>query len=186
MGNTSMWVRVPINTYNRDRRGGHQATIVTDSMGWQEYMSPAGARFQKRKTRREQRREHNKITREALRSHHNTTLEDERDQRELDHQMWLAEMEMEAEWLQDEYDYNHPLDYHNDDPEPYDPMEDYFYYDDYTDGDEYLHPNPSSYYVAGHLSKIGLTRMEMNARISIEDAGKTLGDILQEALERRG
>lgn len=68
MGRRYTWIKALITTENRDRPGGHGHTYVTDGMGWSEPYSPAGAQFLKRRTRRNQRREHARITREAIHS----------------------------------------------------------------------------------------------------------------------
>lgn len=168
MGTRYTWVKALITTENRDRPGGHRHTYATDGMGWNEPYSPAGAKFLKRRTRRAQRREHARITREAIQSFY--------EDQELDlHEPML--MDLDNDWYDDEpmdwEDYNdNPFDDYPDDysydPYPYDPYDDYDYLDGYYSARAYAREEDPYDRIIKH-----------------EDAGKSLGEILEEIQARK-
>lgn len=130
--------------------------------------------------RRIKRREHNRIIREQLRLQEADAVADYLEKMRLiqeEENAYFAEMAAEFEYgrdLDDLYADDHPG--YNDD-----------YYDDYYDSDYY-----SSYdfggdtYAEGVLTREGLTRLDLNAHVIQEqDAGKSLGDLLEDILKRK-
>lgn len=136
--------------------------------------------------RRIERREHARIIREAAWQHENDI--------NFERQEAIHEA-LDAEWYDDDpmdyldwYERNninmmgddYPLSYEDDHPgydDYYDP------YDDLCPWDEVHISQPL--YEAGYLSKEGLTRLDLNARIKVEDAGLSLGDILSDILKKQ-
>ena len=168
MGTRYTWVKALITTENRDRPGGHGHTYATDGMGWNELHSPAEAKFLKRRTRRAQRKEHARITREAIQSFY--------EDQELDlHEPML--MDLDDDWYDDE-----PMDWedYNDDP-----------FDDYSDDYQYYpypyDPYDDCDYLDGCYSARAYAREEdpYDRIIKYEDAGKSLGEILEEIQARK-
>ena len=166
MGTRYTWTKALITTENRDRPGGHGHTYATDGMGCNEPCSPAGAKFLKRRTRRAQRREHARITREAIQSFY--------EDQELDlHELMLMDLDNDGyddepmDW--EDYDDNPFDDYHDDysyDPYPYDPYDDHNYRDWYHSAWAYAREEDPHDRIIKH-----------------EDAGKSLGEILEEMLK---
>lgn len=164
------------NRENRDRRGGH---ILSTLRGNDFYASSQeGRKFGKRKLNKKRRREHAKITRAAL--HH--------------YEQELAEDAFELECLIEEFEHDAYMQELAEDPYCYDDYDDYETpgmpdepdYDFWGNCDPYGYDAGScdgDYYSAGCLTAEGFTRLDLNARIKHEDAGKSLGEILQEALE---
>lgn len=60
------WIRAPVDIYSRDRKGGHDAPVVADGMGYRDQATAKTARKLKKQTRRKQRRQAAKIKAEAL------------------------------------------------------------------------------------------------------------------------
>lgn len=73
-----MWIKVPVDIYNRDRKGGHEVSAV-DGCGWHDYCSPKTAKGLRKQSRRKQRRQHAKITAEAIREMEVRAAEDRED-----------------------------------------------------------------------------------------------------------
>lgn len=170
-----MWVKALITTENRDRPGGHGNTYAADGMGYKEPYSPAGAKFLKRRTRRAQRREHARITREAIQSfyedqelglHEYEFMENEYEFMEIDGD-WQDDASMDWEDYNDDpfEDYSDDYSYY---PYPYDPYDDYDYLD-------------------GCYSARAYAREEnpYDRSIKYEDVGKSLGEILEEIQARK-
>lgn len=82
------WIRVPVDIYSRDRKGGHDAPMVTDGMGYRDQATAKTARKLKKQARRKQRRQAAKIKAEALAAFESDHAEDIR---EL--------IELEADWF---------------------------------------------------------------------------------------
>lgn len=139
--------------------------------------------------RRIQRREHAKVIREELRYHDADATADREEQIRLNQEnedAWYAELDAEYEYgLSDDeaYELDHPG-YH-DDHDVYDPFWDIEYNESPYDYDHNPYDNEDRSYVGGSLSKQGLTRFDMNARIKDEDVGRPLGDVLQDILNKR-
>lgn len=66
MTNKSVWVRIPVDIYNRDRAGGHGPAILTDDFGYKGECGIRAARGLKKDRRRKHRREARRIKEEAL------------------------------------------------------------------------------------------------------------------------
>ena len=170
MGTRYTWVKALITTENRDRPGGHGHTYATDGMGWNEPYSPAGAKFLKRRTRRAQRREHARITREAIESFY--------EDQEFDlHKLML--MDLNDDSLNGDsslYDDHPDWEDYNDNQNDY--YEDDYLYDPY---DDYLDDGWAPHHYEDY------TRPEdpHDRIIKHEDAGKSLGEILEEIQARR-
>lgn len=173
MGTRYTWVKALITTENRDRPGGHGNTYATDGMGWNELHSPVEAKFLKRRTRRAQRREHARITREAIQSFYE---DQELDLHELDFHE-LMSMDLDDDWNNDE-----PMDWEDYNDNPSDD-----YYDDYS-YDPYIYDAYDDYdYLDGCYSARAYAREEdpYDRIIKHEDAGKSLGEILEEIRARK-
>lgn len=158
MGTRYTWVKALITTENRDRPGGHGSTYAADGMEWNGPYSPAGAKFLKRRTRRAQRREHARITREAIESFYADQEFDVFDTIEKDYE----------DYFHDDYD-DYQDDYHDSDTY-FDP------YDDYLDDDGWAY-----YHYEDHVRP----EDPHDRIIKYEDAGKSLGEILEEIRTRR-
>lgn len=148
-----------------------------------------GAAEMKKLDRRMKRREAGSIKRAAMREYE-ADIADAREDR------FRLAMEEEYGHFGDDWEgYDDPM------PEPDYGWDDYAYdigyYDDYADYEDFYsetlddcpygassYGEADSYYAAGRLTKGGFDRLDMSARVSTEDAGKTLGEILDEALKR--
>lgn len=162
MGTRYTWTKALITTENRDRPGGHGNTYATDGMGYSEPYSPAGAKFLKRRTRRAQRREHVCITREAIQSFY--------EDQELDlHELMLMDLD------NDGYD-DEPMDWEDYDDNQNDYFADDYLYDPY---DAYLGDDRAFYHCEDYPRQEDLH----DRIIKYEDAGKSLGEILEEMLK---
>jgi hypothetical protein len=102
-----MWVKVPVDAYNRYRKGGHGCPEVTDEFGFIDHATPKTAKAIKRQDRRKQRREAGRIKRAALQEYEREQeeviaelLEFENEQSTIDDVYFWSEMERE---LQEEY-----------------------------------------------------------------------------------
>ena len=95
---------------------GEFGTTIYDQAGFQ-FIATGAKRFVKRQDRRAARREQKRITRNALIDDAYDQIMLEKEQRELEHELWLEEMELEAQDLWDEpddlweHDYYDPRDH---------------------------------------------------------------------------
>lgn len=134
----------------------------------------------KKANRKKQRKQHKHITRNDVLEYHITHLEALREAEEL----WVQEQEefyLEFLYEKDLEDSLEAFEYDPWEHEYYNPMDydDDYYGDAYNDYmDRYEDPS----YSAGSLTRKGLTRLDMNARITEQDVGESLGDILARAL----
>ena len=130
MGNRYTWVRMLITTVNRDRPGGHGHSWATDSGGFREPYSPETCKHLKTQTRKMQRRQHARVTRDAVCEYYSQCDED----------ILEARMETDDPYeFDDEFDLDN-TDYLDDDfdidmgripdPDNYD-YRDYYDYNDY-------------------------------------------------------
>lgn len=172
MGTRYTWTKALITTENRDRPGGHGNTYATDGMGYNEPYSPAGAKFLKRRTRRGQRREHARITREAVSSFYEDQRLDLLDTIDYssadDFNEWYSEHQFDYE---EDHNDNPFDDYYEDysyDPYPYDPYYNYDYPDGYYSARAYAREEDPHDRIIKH-----------------EDIGKSLGEILEEIQARK-
>jgi hypothetical protein len=174
------WVKVVITTENRDRAGGHHTSDGYIGACNSNNMKAC----RKKANRKKQRRQLKQLEREAESFHYWDMHETHLELRKREEEEWAEELDQF--YQEDDYDdsdlRNHcddwASDYLDDWSSDYDSRD---FEDDYnSDFDN------EEIYSVGYLSRQGITRLDMNARIiSEDDAGKSLGDLLQEALQRR-
>lgn len=159
MGNQYAWIKVRITTNNRDRRGGHDNTFCKDALGYNEPHSPHAAKFHKRRTRRDQRREHNRITADAVREYYDEVRE------------YYDELERMMVLYDDDYSgYSDWDDYNDPDPrDSYDYCEEDYLYGGYEYGDD-----PDDYFTDLRRKTYDLPN---DYTITKDDVGKTIGDL---------